>query len=72
MPLPFNLSCVSDCFKQTAPININVEQPKQSLENNLTAIIGILVPLIEKIVIEYIEKRFPSQKEIKEPLNENN
>lgn len=79
MPIPpLRFNCVSDCFKQNGtPINVDIhnEQPHAILENNLTAIVNILVPLIEKIVIEYIDKRFPTTKiiteHVKEPLDEN-
>jgi hypothetical protein len=79
MPIPpLRFNCVSDCFKQNGtPINVDIHnetQPPNHLENNLTAIVNILVPLIEKIVIEYIDKRFPTQKiintHVKEPLDE--
>ena len=74
--LPFNFSCVSDCFKQNGtPITVDIHnetQPQTVLENNLTAIVNILVPLIEKIVIEYIDKRFPTQKIITEPVKDEN
>ena len=68
MPLPpLRFNCVSDCFKQTGtPITVDIhnEQPHAILENNLTTIVNILVHLIEKIVVEYIEKRFPTQNNI--------
>jgi len=75
MPIPFNFSCVSDCFKQNGtPIDIEIHNETSHLENNLTAIINILVPLIEKIVIEYIDKRFPTQKiiPVESKTDENN
>jgi len=74
--LPFNFSCVSDCFKQNGtPITVDIhneQQPQTILENNLTAIVNILVPLIEKIVIEYIDKRFPTENKVFVESNENN
>lgn len=73
MPIPFNFSCVSDCFKQNGtPITVDIHNETGVLENNLTAIVNILVPLIEKIVIEYIDKRFPTQKIITEPVKDEN
>ena len=73
--LPFNFSCVSDCFKQNGtPITVDIhnEQQPNILENNLTAIVNILVPLIEKIVIEYINTRFPTENKVFVESNENN
>ena len=73
--LPFNFSCVSDCFKQNGtPITVDIhnEQQPNILENNLTAIVNILVPLIEKIVIEYINTRFPTENKVFVKSNENN
>lgn len=74
MVLPFNFSCVSDCFKQNGtPITVDIHNETSHLENNLTAIVKILVPLIEKIVIEYIDKRFPTQNKVSvESKDENN
>ena len=75
MPIPFRFNCVSDCFKQNGtPITVDIhnEQTPSVLENNLTAIVNILVPLIEKIVIEYIDKRFPTAKIINIDIKDEN
>jgi hypothetical protein len=77
MPIPpLRFNCVSDCFKQNGtPITVDIHnetQPQTVLENNLTAIVNILVPLIEKIIIEYIDKRFPIQKIINTNIQDEN
>ena len=65
MTLPFNFNCVSDCFKQTGEkidIEIHNDMPnfEERIQQQITTLIEEkLVPLIEKIVVEYIEKRFP-------------
>jgi len=46
--------CVSDCFKQSGQ-KIELEIHNEILESQ----IKLLIPIIEKVCLEYIEKRFP-------------
>jgi hypothetical protein len=58
---------MSDCFKQSGQ-KIELEIHNDILENQ----IKILIPIIEKVCLEYIEKRFPTQTKISVPDKDEN
>jgi hypothetical protein len=50
--------CISDCFKQSGQkIELEIHNDTVIPENQ----IKLLIPIIEKVCLEYIEKRFPNK-----------
>ena len=63
-----NKPCKSSCFESVQEsIELEIHNEIPNFEERVMKLIeNKLVPLIEKVVLDYIEKRFPS--EIKIPL----